>query len=145
MVQLLGWNSICPTLRCPHQPTQLPSLITNLSHGRTAFPTIFKNGQLVLQGAPLAWHRSSLEAAVVVTAYIEIISSHTVKYEVDKPSGHLKSGLLQKLSKHRSKHFMALFQRPIARKRSGSFAWIRRGARASLAMATHSTSCADRA
>ncbi|MCC6725377.1 MAG: inorganic pyrophosphatase [Saprospiraceae bacterium] len=46
------------------------------------------------------WHGldSGPDAPEVVTAYIEIIPSDTVKYEVDKPSGHLKVDRPQKFS-----------------------------------------------
>ena len=46
------------------------------------------------------WHGIEIgpQAPEVVTAYIEIIPSDTVKYEVDKPSGHLKVDRPQKFS-----------------------------------------------
>ena len=46
------------------------------------------------------WHGISPgnEAPVVVTAFIEIVPSDTVKYEVDKETGHLKIDRPQKFS-----------------------------------------------
>lgn len=46
------------------------------------------------------WHGISIgeEAPDVVTAYIEIVPSDTVKYELDKPTGHLKVDRPQKFS-----------------------------------------------
>ena len=46
------------------------------------------------------WHGVSIgpEAPEVVTAYIEIVPSDTVKYELDKPTGHLKVDRPQKFS-----------------------------------------------
>lgn len=46
------------------------------------------------------WHGIEIgaNAPEIVTAYIEIIPSDTVKYEVDKPTGHLKVDRPQKFS-----------------------------------------------
>ena len=46
------------------------------------------------------WHGVSIgpEAPEVVTAYIEIVPGDTVKYELDKPTGHLKLDRPQKFS-----------------------------------------------
>ncbi len=46
------------------------------------------------------WHGVSIgdEAPDVVTAFIEIVPSDTVKYELDKPTGHLKVDRPQKFS-----------------------------------------------
>ena len=46
------------------------------------------------------WHGVNIgdEAPELVTAYIEIVPSDTVKYELDKPSGHLKVDRPQKFS-----------------------------------------------
>ncbi len=46
------------------------------------------------------WHGVSIgaEAPDVVTAYIEIVPSDTVKYELDKPTGHLTVDRPQKFS-----------------------------------------------
>lgn len=46
------------------------------------------------------WHGIHIgeEAPEVVTAFIEIISTDTVKYEIDKPSGYLKIDRPQKFS-----------------------------------------------
>jgi inorganic pyrophosphatase len=46
------------------------------------------------------WHGVSIgdEAPEVVNAYIEIVPADTVKYELDKPSGHLKVDRPQKFS-----------------------------------------------
>lgn len=46
------------------------------------------------------WHGIEIgpDAPQTVTAYIEIIPSDTVKYEIDKPSGHLKVDRPQKFS-----------------------------------------------
>jgi inorganic pyrophosphatase len=46
------------------------------------------------------WHGVSIgdQAPEVVTAYIEIVPSDTVKYELDKPTGHLKVDRPQKFS-----------------------------------------------
>ena len=46
------------------------------------------------------WHGVSIgdEAPEVVNAYIEIVPSDTVKYELDKPTGHLKVDRPQKFS-----------------------------------------------
>lgn len=46
------------------------------------------------------WHGISIGAAApdIVTAFIEVIPSDTVKYEVDKPSGYLKIDRPQKFS-----------------------------------------------
>ncbi|HEY4564466.1 MAG TPA: inorganic pyrophosphatase [Thermoanaerobaculia bacterium] len=53
---------------------------------------------LLFQAHP--WHGVSigLEAPRVVTAYIEIVPTDTVKYEIDKASGHLKVDRPQQLS-----------------------------------------------
>ncbi len=46
------------------------------------------------------WHGVPIgpEAPDVVTAYIEIVPTDTVKYEIDKPTGHLKVDRPQKYS-----------------------------------------------
>jgi inorganic pyrophosphatase len=46
------------------------------------------------------WHGVSIgrEAPAVVTAYVEIVPTDTVKYEIDKPSGHLKVDRPQQFS-----------------------------------------------
>ena len=46
------------------------------------------------------WHGVAIgdEAPEQITAYIEIVPSDTVKYELDKPSGHLKVDRPQKFS-----------------------------------------------
>jgi inorganic pyrophosphatase len=46
------------------------------------------------------WHGVSIgsEAPEKVTAYIEIVPSDTVKYELDKPTGHMKVDRPQKFS-----------------------------------------------
>lgn len=46
------------------------------------------------------WHGVALgpEAPNVVTAFVEIVPTDTVKYEIDKPSGHLKVDRPQKYS-----------------------------------------------
>jgi inorganic pyrophosphatase len=46
------------------------------------------------------WHGIGIgaDAPEVVTAYIEIVPSDTVKYELDKPTGHLKVDRPQKFS-----------------------------------------------
>lgn len=53
---------------------------------------------LLFQAHP--WHGVSIgpEAPRVVTAYIEIVPTDTVKYEIDKPSGHLKVDRPQQFS-----------------------------------------------
>jgi inorganic pyrophosphatase len=53
---------------------------------------------LLFQAHP--WHGVALgpEAPRVVTAYIEIVPTDTVKYEIDKASGHLKVDRPQQLS-----------------------------------------------
>src|SRR5215203_819438 len=53
---------------------------------------------LLFQAHP--WHGVSpgAEAPDVVTAYIEIVPTDTVKYEIDKPSGHLKVDRPQQFS-----------------------------------------------
>ena len=53
---------------------------------------------LLFQAHP--WHGVAIgpEAPRVVTAYIEIVPTDTVKYEVDKASGHLKVDRPQQLS-----------------------------------------------
>jgi len=53
---------------------------------------------LLFQAHP--WHGvpTGSEAPRVVTAYIEIVPTDTVKYEIDKPSGHLKVDRPQQLS-----------------------------------------------
>ena len=49
---------------------------------------------------PHPWHGVDVgaEAPAVVTAYVEIVPTDTVKYEIDKPSGHLKVDRPQKYS-----------------------------------------------
>lgn len=49
---------------------------------------------------PHPWHGVDLgpEAPRLVTAFIEIVPTDTVKYEIDKPSGHLKVDRPQKFS-----------------------------------------------
>lgn len=49
---------------------------------------------------PHPWHGIEIGtgAPAVVTAYIEIVPSDTVKYEIDKPSGHLKVDRPQQFS-----------------------------------------------
>jgi inorganic pyrophosphatase len=49
---------------------------------------------------PHPWHGVAIgaEAPAVVTAYVEIVPTDTVKYEIDKPSGHLKVDRPQKYS-----------------------------------------------
>ena len=53
---------------------------------------------LLFQAHP--WHGVSIgpEAPKVVTAYVEIVPTDTVKYEIDKPSGHLKVDRPQQFS-----------------------------------------------
>ena len=53
---------------------------------------------LLFQAHP--WHGVSIgaDAPAVVTAYIEIAPTDTVKYEIDKPSGHLKVDRPQQFS-----------------------------------------------
>jgi inorganic pyrophosphatase len=53
---------------------------------------------LLFQAHP--WHGVPIgpEAPAVVTAYIEIVPTDTVKYEIDKPSGHLKVDRPQQFS-----------------------------------------------
>src|SRR5215217_5559044 len=53
---------------------------------------------LLFQAHP--WHGVSagVEAPDVVTAYVEIVPTDTVKYEIDKPSGHLKVDRPQQFS-----------------------------------------------
>ncbi len=53
---------------------------------------------LLFQAHP--WHGVSIgpDAPAVVTAYIEIVSTDTVKYEIDKASGHLKVDRPQQFS-----------------------------------------------
>ena len=53
---------------------------------------------LLFQAHP--WHGVAIgpEAPRVVTAYIEIVPTDTVKYEIDKPSGHLKVDRPQQFS-----------------------------------------------
>jgi len=53
---------------------------------------------LLFQAHP--WHGVSIgpEAPRVVTAYIEIVPTDTVKYEIDKASGHLKADRPQQFS-----------------------------------------------
>ncbi len=62
------------------------------------FQEFLKMASLRFKAHP--WHGIEVgpEAPAVVTAYIEIIPSDTVKYEVDKPSGHLKVDRPQKFS-----------------------------------------------
>jgi inorganic pyrophosphatase len=49
---------------------------------------------------PHPWHGISIgaDAPGVVTAFVEIVPTDTVKYEIDKPSGHLKVDRPQKYS-----------------------------------------------
>ncbi|HVG08134.1 MAG TPA: inorganic pyrophosphatase [Thermoanaerobaculia bacterium] len=49
---------------------------------------------------PHPWHGVAIgpEAPDVVTAFVEIVPTDTVKYEIDKPSGHLKVDRPQKYS-----------------------------------------------
>lgn len=49
---------------------------------------------------PHPWHGIALgaEAPGVVTAFVEIVPTDTVKYEIDKPSGHLKVDRVQQYS-----------------------------------------------
>jgi len=49
---------------------------------------------------PHPWHGVSIgpEAPEVVTVFVEIVPTDTVKYEIDKPSGHLKVDRPQKYS-----------------------------------------------
>lgn len=49
---------------------------------------------------PHPWHGVSIgaDAPGVVTAFVEIVPTDTVKYEIDKPSGHLKVDRPQKYS-----------------------------------------------
>lgn len=49
---------------------------------------------------PHPWHGVDLgsEAPAVVTTFVEIVPTDTVKYEIDKPSGHLKVDRVQKYS-----------------------------------------------
>ncbi|MES1244518.1 MAG: inorganic pyrophosphatase [Acidobacteriota bacterium] len=49
---------------------------------------------------PHPWHGVSIgaEAPDVVTVFVEIVPTDTVKYEIDKPSGHLKVDRPQKYS-----------------------------------------------
>ncbi|HEY0553545.1 MAG TPA: inorganic pyrophosphatase [Thermoanaerobaculia bacterium] len=54
--------------------------------------------KLLFQAHP--WHGVAIgaEAPRVVTAFIEIVPTDTVKYEIDKPSGHLKVDRPQQFS-----------------------------------------------
>jgi inorganic pyrophosphatase len=49
---------------------------------------------------PHPWHGIAIgaEAPGLVTVYVEIVPTDTVKYEIDKPSGHLKVDRVQKYS-----------------------------------------------
>ena len=49
---------------------------------------------------PHPWHGVAIgaEAPDVVTTFVEIVPTDTVKYEIDKPSGHLKVDRPQKYS-----------------------------------------------
>jgi inorganic pyrophosphatase len=49
---------------------------------------------------PHPWHGVAIgaEAPGLVTVYVEIVPTDTVKYEIDKPSGHLKVDRVQKYS-----------------------------------------------
>ena len=49
---------------------------------------------------PHPWHGVAIgpEAPEVVTVFVEIVPTDTVKYEIDKPSGHLKVDRPQKYS-----------------------------------------------
>ncbi len=62
------------------------------------FQEFLKKASLRFKAHP--WHGIEVgpDAPAVVTAYIEIIPSDTVKYEVDKPTGHLKVDRPQKFS-----------------------------------------------
>lgn len=62
--------------------------------------TLWKMIGLRYQSHP--WHGVPIgpEAPQVVTAFIEVVPGDTVKYEVDKPSGHLKVDRPQKFSNH---------------------------------------------
>lgn len=62
------------------------------------FQEFLKKANLRFKAHP--WHgiETGQEAPTIVTAYIEIIPSDTVKYEVDKPTGHLKVDRPQKFS-----------------------------------------------
>lgn len=62
------------------------------------FQEFMKKAGLRFQAHP--WHGIEIgpQAPEVVTAYIEIIPSDTVKYEIDKASGHLKVDRPQKFS-----------------------------------------------
>jgi len=55
---------------------------------------------LALLFKPHPWHGVAIgpEAPSVVTVYVEIVPTDTVKYEIDKPSGHLKVDRPQKYS-----------------------------------------------
>ncbi|HWM89831.1 MAG TPA: inorganic pyrophosphatase [Thermoanaerobaculia bacterium] len=57
-------------------------------------------GLLQLLFKPHPWHGVSIgpEAPGVVTTFVEIVPTDTVKYEIDKPSGHLKVDRPQKYS-----------------------------------------------
>lgn len=59
--------------------------------GRTEFPVLHR---------PHPWHGVTLgaEAPAVVTAYVEIVPTDTVKYELDKATGYLKVDRPQKFS-----------------------------------------------
>lgn len=59
--------------------------------GRTEFPVLHR---------PHPWHGVSLgaDAPAIVTAYIEIVPTDTVKYELDKATGYLKVDRPQKFS-----------------------------------------------
>ena len=59
--------------------------------GRTEFPVLHR---------PHPWHGVSLgqDAPAIVTAYVEIVPTDTVKYELDKATGYLKVDRPQKFS-----------------------------------------------
>jgi inorganic pyrophosphatase len=62
------------------------------------FQQFLKMAGLRFQAHP--WHGIEIgpNAPAIVSAFIEIIPSDTVKYEIDKPSGHLKVDRPQKFS-----------------------------------------------
>jgi inorganic pyrophosphatase len=82
-----------------HLPTFATHFKTaNLCMTESLFQEFLKMAGLRFKAHP--WHGIEIgaQAPEVVTAYIEIIPSDTVKYEVDKPSGHLKVDRPQKFS-----------------------------------------------
>ncbi len=76
------------------------------------------------------WHGISIGAAVpdTVTAFIEVIPSDTVKYEVDKPKTK------------NAKSTLRIFPKRIAKKMSANFAWNKPGEPASWATTIRSIS-----